>query len=200
MARNRRKRTIEPATNGPVTKAFGTRKRENCRIDRFGLWQCEAAAEWQSASRAVARTSVRKQPCGAAADPCDRKRTHEKARDCSNAWTCAKSFGSNAMKDMMKARRSGGRSQDRPPLTIWAQRCRTSFRLFGGASARHRTQFIERPLQINRDRRQAERIRARNAARQIATQPVQRCHLFAIGSRQSLNRHSHPFAHTSCAK
>ncbi len=52
----------------------------------------------------------------------NRKRGLTKQRLAATLGSPANSFGSNAKKEMMGAQRSGGRSQDRPPLSMWTQK------------------------------------------------------------------------------
>jgi hypothetical protein len=48
----------------------------------------------------------------------NRKRGMTKQRLAATLGSSANSFGSNAKKEMIEAQRSGGRSQDRPPLSM----------------------------------------------------------------------------------
>ena len=84
----------------------------------------------------------------------NRKRGTTKQRLAATLGSSANSFGSNAKKEMIGAQRSGGRSQDRPPLSMWRLSPLNGYVV----------DLVDGTLKINRDRRQAQRFGPRNTA------------------------------------
>ncbi len=97
----------------------------------------------------------------------NRKRGLTKQRLAATLGFSANLFGSNATNKMIGIRRSGGRSQDRPPLSMWPP-IETALRL-----GRNVGDLVNRPLQINRNRGQTQRFGPSNAAQQVVPQPPQ---------------------------